>query len=384
MSEASGRAYLDYLSGAPMRLEVRTSIQENLDAGVLGDPSRPYREAIEARETIERARESVAGLFGVPGRSVTFTSSGTEANNLAVYSACRDCPDGTVIVSALDHSSVRKAAERWASRVTEVPVDRTSVTPDLGALGHLMERLQARGEEVAFVACQAANHDTGVVQPVREILDLCRDRGVACLVDACAAFGYLASYDDVIAADYVSVTAHKAGGPAGAGLLLAPGPRRVKGLILGAEQERARRAGFENTAAIVGMGALAGLLGQGDLAGKELERYRSLSHALRCHAEASSGLEVLLASAAGLPNVTLLSTMKLRAEAVLIGLDGRGVSVHSGSSCSSEAFVPSEVFGHLAIDGDTVLRLSVGWRTTEADITRFTAECDRVLAGLAG
>jgi cysteine desulfurase len=222
------------------------------------------------------------------------------------------------------------------------------------------------------------------VQPVNAIVELCRDAGIPVHVDACAALGRVPIDLGALHADLVSLSAHKLGGPAGVGaLVLAPGSR-FDPLILGGQQERARRAGFENAVAIAGFGAVAKTLAQAGRLEQEADAARAHVSLLLAAARAVEGVSLVgdPDPRGRLPNLVCLGVAGVEAEPVVIGLDRAGIAVHSGSACSSEALEPSPVLAAMGVDPDKSLRLSVGWSTTDADVAAFAAEFQRVVAGL--
>jgi cysteine desulfurase len=372
------RHYLDHASTAPLRPEARVALVEALS--LVGDPGRVHEEGRIVRAVVESAREQVAALLGVRPRQVVFTSGGTEAVNAAVTGAASAAPGRPMVLAAVEHSAVRDASAR-AAPVLTVPVDHAGrIDPAAVA-----EVLGAPGDgRPALVHCQWANHETGTLQPVRDVVALCRAAGVPVHVDACAAVGQLPVDLSELGADLVSVSAHKFGGPAGTGaLVVAPG-RRFAPLLLGGAQERARRAGFEDTPAIAGFGAAAAALAEGDRLGDEAATARRRIDRLLSAALGVAGVEVLGDDHAEgrLPHLVCLGIAGVEAEPVVIGLDRAGIAVHSGSACSSEALEPSPVLAAMGVDAERSLRISVGWSTTEEDVDAFAASFGPVVEGL--
>jgi cysteine desulfurase len=348
-------------------------------ASVGGDPGRVHEEGRDVRARIEDARERVAQLVGVRPRQVVFTSGGTEAINAAVFGATRAAPGRPVACAAVEHSAVRDASAR-AAPIVELTVDhagRIDPSSVAAALGPDAER-------PAMVHCQWANHEVATVQPVNAIVELCREAGIPVHVDACAALGRVPIDLGALHADLVSLSAHKLGGPAGVGALVLASGSRFDPLILGGQQERARRAGFENAVAIAGFGAVAETLAQAGRLEQEADAARAQVSALLAAAQAVEGVSLVgdPDPAGRLPNLVCLGVAGVEAEPVVIGLDRVGIAVHSGSACSSEALEPSPVLAAMGVDPDKSLRLSVGWSTTGADVAAFTAEFHRVVDGL--
>lgn len=389
MSGVTGRSYLDHASTSPLRPAARQALVEALD--LFGDPGRIHAEGLTARVTVEQARQHVADLLGARPREVVFTSGATEAIAAACWGAARKPGPGTAqVVPAVEHSAVRQAAAQHGPVVT-VPVD-SGGRVDAGAV------LAVVGDDTALVHLQWGNHEVGTVQPVAEVVAACRERGVLVHVDAAQAAGHVPVAFRDLGADLLSVSAHKFGGPRGVGALLVRQGLRLPPLLVGSDQERARRAGLENVPAIAGFGAAcaalagAGHAGRGDtdlagVSGVEAEgavQRRLTARVLAAVADdpALAGLSVYGDPDHRLPHIVCLGVAGIEPQAVLLGLDRAGVAAHSGSACSSESLEPSPVLEAMGVDAHHSLRLSVGWSTTDADIDRLLDVLPRVLADL--
>ncbi len=369
------RAYLDHASSTPLRPAAAEAMAPWLSAP--GDPGRVHAEGRAARFALEEARSTVAEFFGARPREVLFTSGGTEAINTAVFGATAGVMDGPahVVAAAVEHSAVLESAQR-AGTVTLVGVDRLGrVDPDAVAA--------ALRPETALCCVQAANHEVGTVQPVGEVVELCRARGVRLHVDACAAAGHVPLDFAALGADLVSVSAPKLGGPRGAGALLIRRGLRLAPLLVGGAQERARRAGLENVAAAVGFAAACAELGSDGRLAAEAKLARELTDRVLVLApSAVEGITVFGDPVDRLPYVVCLGVEGVEAEPVLLALDQRGVAVHSGSSCSSETFEPSPVLQAMGVDADHSLRVSVGWSSVAGDVDVFLAALPDVVGRL--
>jgi len=205
-------------------------------------------------------------------------------------------------------------------------------------------------------------------------------------VDAAAACGHVPLDLADLGADLVSLSAHKIGGLPGAGALVIRRGSRFEPLIVGGEQERARRGGLEAIPALVGFGAAAAALGVDGarLLRAEADRARGFLAALSSTALEVEGVEVVgpRRPEQRLPSLLCLGVHGVEAEPVLIGLDRAGVAVHSGSACSSESIEPSPVLEAMGVDASHSLRVSVGWSTTEDDVAAFGTTFAEVVAGL--
>jgi len=347
-----------------------------------GDPGRVHHEGRVVRAAVETAREQVAALLGVRPRQVVFTSGATEAANAAAWGATRDRPGAVVLCAPVEHSAVRHGSERLAP-VEDLAVDAAGRI-DPSSVSEALAR--HRAAPPALVQCQYANHEVGTLQPVDEVVALCRAAGVAVHVDAAAACGQVHLDLGALGADLVSVSAHKLGGPPGVGALVVGRGVRVAPLLVGGAQERARRAGMENVPGIVGFGAAAEALAAdgGARLAAEQRSARARTAALVAAATAADGVSLLGDPDPGgrLPHVACVSLEGVEAEPVLLGLDRAGVAAHSGSSCSSEVLEPSPVLAAMGADPDRSLRLSVGWSTVDEDVEAFSRAFPRVLEGL--
>lgn len=364
------RAYLDHASTSPLRPEARDALVHAITT-LTGDPGRIHEEGLAARVALETARDQVAGLLGARSREVVFTSGATEAIATAVAgSAARararaDDPHAPThqVVTAVEHSAVRHAAER-AGDVTVVPVDGTGRV-DVDAV------LDAVRADTAAVHVQWANHEVGTVQPVAEVVAACRERKVLVHVDAAQAVGRVPVAFDDLGADLLSVSGHKLGGPPGTGALLVRRGLRLEPLLVGGDQERARRAGLEPVAALVGLGAACTVVDRTLV--DEADRARRQTDRVRAGATAVDGVTVFGHPTELLPHLVCLGVAGVEPQGVLLGLDRAGIAAHSGSSCSSESLEPSPVLEAMGVDAHRSLRVSVGWSTTDADVERF---CD--------
>jgi cysteine desulfurase len=345
------RAYLDHASTAPLRPVALDAMLPFLTSS-FGDPGRLHAEGRATRVALEHARTQVAECFGARPREVVFTSSGTEAVNAAIWGAGA-C--GHVVTTAVEHSSVLEAVRRAAAEVTVVGVDRHGRF----SAGDVVDAVRA---DTVLVSVQAANHEVGTVQPAAEVCAALRDHAARVHVDACAAAGHVAVTFD---SDLCSVTAHKFGGPLGAGALLVRRGVRIPPLLLGGAQERARRGGIENLPAWIGFGAACAAV---DVA-TEAAHQRELIEVAAKVVDGVAGVERFGDSS--LPNVLCIGVHGVEAEPILLALDQHGVAVHSGSSCSSETLEPSPVLAAMGVDAEHSLRISVGWSSTRADVERF-------------
>jgi cysteine desulfurase len=375
------RVYLDHASTTPPRPEALAALEAWAHLPP-GDPGRIHQEGRTVRDALETARAQVSELLGVVARQVVFTSGGTEAINAAVWGATRAQPGAPVLCAAVEHSAVRDASAR-AAPLEVLAVDGYGRL-DMDAL---RERLGAASlPPPALVHCQWANHEVGTIQPVHEVVDLCKQAGVTVHVDAAAACGHVVTDLGALDADLVSVSAHKLGAVPGAGALVVRRGSRFEPLLVGGEQERGRRGGLEAMPALLAFGRVAAALAaDGGLAlhDEATTSRRLIDHVLGS-ALAVEGVEIVGPPSPEdrLPSLVCLGVHGVEAEPVLIGLDRAGVAVHSGSACSSESIEPSPVLEAMGVDPSHSLRVSVGWSSTEEDCRVFAATFSRVVEDL--
>ena len=334
------------------------------------------------RDALEEARQQVAALFGATPRQVVFTSGGTEAINAAVWGATRRAPGAPVLYADVEHSAVREASDRLAP-TERIPVDASARIDSAALADRLGSTVLPRP---ALVHCQWANHEVGTLQPVRDVVALCRSAEVPVHVDAAAACGHVPLDLDELGADLVSLSAHKMGGLPGAGALVIRRGSRFEPLLVGGEQERGRRAGLEALPALMTFGAAAAALHGDDqgLLHEEARRSRAQIAALSTRATSVEDVDIVGPQSEDerLPHLVCLGVHGVEAEPVLIGLDRSGVAVHSGSACSSESIEPSPVLDAMGIDANHSLRISVGWSTVDDDIEAFGRAFADVVAAL--
>jgi cysteine desulfurase len=364
-----GRAYLDHASTSPLRPEARDALIRWL--GATGDPGRIHAEGLTTRVAVEQARAQVAELCGARPREVVFTSGATEAIAAACWGGA--ARGRHQVVPAIEHSAVRLAAARHGD-VSVVPVDgrgRVSVEDLLGAVR----------DGTGLVHLQWGNHEVGTTQPVAEAVAACRERGVLVHVDAAQALGRVPFGFRALGADLMSLSAHKLGGPPGVGALLVRQGLRLPPLLVGGDQERARRAGLENVPGVAGFGAACAAVAV-EVEAAEQRRLTGRILAALASTPGLDGLRVYGDPDERLPHIVCLGVEGIEPQAVLLGLDRAGIAAHSGSACSSESLEPSPVLQAMGVDAHHSLRLSVGWSTSDEDIDRLLEALPRVLREL--
>ena len=350
------RVYLDHNAASPLRPEAREAMTEALEIGA--NPSSVHAPGRAARAMIEDARAQVALLAGVSADEIVFTSGATEANNLALKGVAVE----RRLVSAVEHVSVLEAASNEA-----IPVDARGVV-DLVALA----RMLAGKCRPTLVSVMAANNETGVVQPVAEIAQIVHQAGALFHCDAAQAPGRLALEPIVLAADLISLSSPKIGGPLGVGALVVRDGIELSALLLGGGQERRLRAGTENLSGIAGFGAAA----QGarsDLSA--MSRVAALRDRLEAEALSVAAEAVVVgADAPRLANTSALALPGIPAESQILALDLAGIAVGAGAACSSGKISRSHVLTAMGLSDDVAMatiRISLSSTTTAADIDAF-------------
>ncbi|HZT46538.1 MAG TPA: cysteine desulfurase family protein [Hyphomicrobiaceae bacterium] len=355
------RTYLDHNATAPLRPEARQAMLGALD--VVGNPSSPHAEGRRARAIVEDAREAVAALVGARPAEVVFTSGGTEANNAVLAGGWK-----AILLSGVEHDSVLAPARASGARLVELPVGRDGVVDAEAAAAAMQD-----GGGRTLLSLQLANNETGVTQPVAEVALAARAHGLAVHSDAVQAAGRIPVDLALLGVDYLTLSAHKLGGPKGVGALIvrerAPA---LPGLIAGGGQERRRRAGTENVAGIAGFGAAAAAA-SADLA--RMGRVRALRDLLEREVRRITPEAVIVAEAAErLPNTTSLALPGASAETLVIALDLKGVAVSAGAACSSGKVGASHVLEAMGLAppvARAAIRVSLGPGSGERDIESF-------------
>ncbi|MXN64538.1 aminotransferase class V-fold PLP-dependent enzyme [Stappia sp. GBMRC 2046] len=380
MSTGGDHIYLDYNASAPLRPAVRDLMVEVLARA--GNASSVHGAGRSARGHIETAREQVGALAGVPARNVMFTSGGTEANVTGLSPAWlfegNPLHLDRVFVSATEHPSVLSGGRFDKKMVEQIPVAPDGVV-DVDFLEERTKAALSEGERV-LVSVMAANSETGVINPVAEIGRRIADTGAVYHVDAVQAAGRMPLDVSRWKADAVSLSAHKLGGPQGAGaLVLGAEDMRPVALLTGGAQENRRRAGTENVAAIAGFGKAAELIAASAEEWAEISRLRAFMEEGLRHIWADT--VVFGIGAERLCNTTCFAVPGVTSEMALIGLDLDGIAISSGSACSSGKVSVSHVLTAMGVEEDVArcaLRASIGWATKRQDIERFLEVWEKV------
>lgn len=374
--------YLDHAASGPLHPDAAEAMQPWL-SGAYGNPSGSHSVARRAKAAMEESRDAVAAFLGVEPGGVVFTSGGTEADNLGVLGplAAGPAAAGPVVVSAVEHPAVLEAARASGREVLLAGVGPDGVV-DSDQFSLLLRR------DVALVSVQTANNETGVIQPIADLARRVRRRAPAAVVhtDAVQAAAWLDLPAVTAAADLVSISGHKMGGPQGIGALGIRNGVEVAPRLHGGGQERERRSGTPNVAAIVGLAAAVTAVQRRSSEDRDaVARRRDL-------------LERLIKTSIPDAVVTAPDSPKLaghchfrfggvHSEELLFLLDERGVCASAGSACASGALEPSPVLLAMGVDKDEAagsLRLTLGPTTTDDDVRVAAGAVAAAVAALRG
>jgi cysteine desulfurase len=374
--------YLDHNASTPLDPRVLDAMMPYLRA-CWANPSSIHAPGRQARQAIDQAREQVAALVGAHPARVVFTSGGTEANNLALKGYAEVARRRCFAVSAVEHASVlgpALALEHRGWQVDILPVDgegRLILTALVESLDHC----------TGLVSVMMANNETGVLQDLPAISEAVRTAGGLLHTDAVQAAGKVPVDFQRCGAHMLSLSAHKLGGPKGAGALIVNNAVELEPLLVGGGQERGLRGGTENVPGIVGFGVAAELAGSE--IGQRRERMLALRRKLEAELAAMREVRVFGQEAERLPNTVMFSLPGIAGETLLMGLDRAGFALASGSACSSQGANPSHVLLAMGVDAALArgaVRVSFGPTNELQDVERLCRElgtAQRLRAGSA-
>lgn len=360
--------YFDYNATTPLDPAVREAMLPFLGE-IFGNPSSVHHVGRQARALLDDARDRVATVWRAKPSEVVFTSGGTESNNLAVFGAARLLRDKGrhLITSAIEHEAVLDCCQYLARKegfdVTYLPVDAEGiVSPD--------DLKNAIRPDTTLVSIMSANNETGSIQPVAVIGEICRSRGVVFHTDATQSFGKQ-PFEDIhqFNADLVSVCAHKFHGPKGAGALFIKSPLLPDPIVFGGGHENERRAGTEHVAGIIGLAEamerfVKTPVFQPDklfpLTGRLVDFIQSLEGVHFRGSRRNRLSNTVAFTAAGCDSITLLAS-----------LDMEGICASSGSACSAGSLEPSRVMSAMGVEKDSansLVRFSLGRDSTLSEV----------------
>ena len=340
------KAYLDHIAATPLRPEVLEAMLPFF-RGSYGNPQSLHSAGQEALQAVDEARAKVAGLIGAASEEIVFTAAGSESNNLALkgMALANQVRGKRIVVSAIEHASVlnsAKALEKLGFTTVFVPVDRFGrIDP-----GDVRKALT---KDTVLVSIMTANSEVGTIEPVAEIVRICRENGVLVHTDSVAAAGAVPVDVKALGVDALSLAADQFYGPKGAAALFVRKGVRVLPLIDGGVQEGGRRGGTENVPAIVGMGKAAEIaaagVGQRAAAAKTLRDLLIRELLFRADNVVLTGHPELR-----LPHHASFCVEFIEGEGMLLHLDMKGVACSSGSACTSKSLKASHVLLAMGLD----------------------------------
>ncbi|MGH6830004.1 MAG: cysteine desulfurase family protein [Methylocella sp.] len=378
------RVYLDHNATAPLHPAAREAMCAAFD--LCGNASSIHAEGRTARAMIEAARAEVAAFARVAPKDIVFTSGGTEALNLALTRSF-ETPDekrpfDLLVASAGEHPAVL-AGHRFAAGQLELAGLKPRGVLDIEALGATLDRASAGGHRI-MLAVQAVNNETGVIQPVAAAAEMIHATGGFLVCDAVQAAGRIDCDIGSLGADAIVFSAHKFGGPKGAGALCfrSDSYHIREALLRGGGQERGLRAGTENVAGIAGMAAAL------CAAKARLREEAAALSVWRDELEAdisrvAPGAVFFGAGAERLPNTSCFALPRIEAHVLLIALDMEGIAVSSGSACSSGKVKRSHVLSAMGVEPDLArgaIRVSLGWNSRREDCISFVQALERTVS----
>lgn len=370
--------YLDYCASTPLAPEVLEAMRPYLTQH-FGNASSIHSFGREAKVAIDTARETVARSLNVLPQEITFTSGGTEANNTALLGAAQLCSKpGHLITSRIEHPSVVQTVRALELRGWAC----TAVAPDETGLITGEAVAQALRNDTVMISIMHANNEVGTINPIAEIALLAKERNIHFHTDAVQTFGKISLDLRAMPVSLLSLSGHKIYGPKGIGALFIRRGVKLAAMLHGGKQERERRAGTENVAAIVGLGKAVALRnGEQE---SEWQRLRELSEKFIARVQASYPNAGLNGNAnRRLPGVVNLSFPGMDSLAMVMSLDLQGIAVSNGSACSSGSVEPSHVLRAMTVSrerANSAIRFSLGKYTTAAEIDTTLVALQKILA----
>lgn len=371
--------YFDNNATTRIHPEVLAVIHRHLDE-TWGNPSSVHHPGRLARRAIEEAREEVAALIGADSSEIVFTSGGTESNNGAIFGRAlqHDPKRFHIVTTTIEHPAVRAVVEALEERGH--PVSR--VSPDRDGRVNPMRMIDAITENTGLVTMMLANNETGVIQPVAEVGEACRERAVPLHTDAVQAIGKLPVDVEALGVDTLSLSGHKFHGPKGIGVLYVRKGSVLSPFVVGGSQERRRRGGTENVPLAAGLGKAAQLARESlhENIGTIREQRDRLEQQVL---DSIPRVFINGSEAERLPNTSSICLEGCDAESLVIGLDLEGACVSAGSACSSGRVEPSAVLLEMGLTPEqakSTIRVSLCRSTTAEEVDRFVELLGRVAA----
>jgi cysteine desulfurase len=372
--------YLDNNATTPLDPRVAEKMAAFLKEH-FGNPSSLYPIGRKAKEIVTESREAVAGFLGAHRSEITFTGSGTEADNFALSGVLDANPDkNEIVTSVFEHPAVLETArylEKKGVKVSYIPVDGSGLID----LDFLRDAVTPR---TALVSIMHANNEIGTIQPIKDIVRIAHDKGALVHTDAVQTFGKIEVNPDKLGVDLLTVSAHKVYGPKGIGALYIRRGTNIRPFLHGGHQERGLRAGTENTSGIVGFGEAVRILA--DRWKKDKDRIEKLADRLKTSIEE----KIPKVKFNGHPEKRVKSTLNfafpgLEAEAILLALATKEIYVSTGSACSEDSDEASYVLLAIGLRPEiarSCIRMSLGRFSTDEDVDAVLHELPGIVEKL--
>ena len=376
----TGKVYLDFNATTPVQAELKARLPEVLE--IWGNPSSIHWAGQATKTILRDARNSVAKALGVSPLELIFTSGGSEGNNTvlrSVFEKTRNSERNEFITTGIEHPSIVKGLAHLKEMGAVVHVIGVSKTGELD-WKHLSEVL---GPRTALVSMMLANNETGLILPIKKVCEMAHAAGALMHTDAVQAFGKIPVNLPELEVDFASFSAHKFYALKGSGVLYAKKGSDVQPLIYGGGQERARRGGTENTLGIWAMGFMTAQFAEVEAKALKVQSLRD-----RMENEILAKIpktRITHRDVSRLPNTSSVILEGVDGDTLLMSLDVKGFAVSTGSACSSGNLDPSPgllALGLTHAEAQSSLRLSIGWTTTDEEITEFVETLQQVVERL--
>jgi len=357
--------YFDYNATAPLRPQARHAMTDAMD--LVGNPTSVHAYGRKVRSCIENTRTLLGDVFGVASKNVIFTSGATEANNMVIQQH-----RGPVLVSAIEHDSVFTVRDD----VHVIKVTHEGII-DLSHLEILLKKQENEGTPPALVCVLAAHNETGIIQPIEEIMTLCKEYGAMVHIDAVQSF--TKTKQAYKGATSIAISAHKIGGPSGVGALIKSEKFHPKALIRGGGQERSFRSGTENFLGITGFGAAV----QDALTDDHVSIQKRRDSFERELCAFLSDVTIFGKKGERLSNTSNFAMPGKKSEILLMHFDQKNIAVSSGAACSSGKVKISRSLKAMGISEDLAkgaLRISIGTETTDHEVACLIQACKDIFA----
>lgn len=375
--------YLDHAASTPVHPEV-AEVMLSVLKGQVGNASSVHAFGREAKRTVNGARDQLAGVLGASPDELIFTSGGTESDNLALFGVSSSLAGKGrhIITDAAEHHAILHACKQLEDQgfeVTYLPVDRYGQV-------HPEQVAEAIRPDTLLISIMYGNNEVGTLQPVKEIGEIAKSRGVLFHVDAVQAFGAIPISVKELPVDLLSISSHKINGPQGVGALYVRRGTLINPLLYGGHQERNRRAGTENMAGVAGFAKAAELAvsEMEERTSRDLTLRKALLDALALELEVGQGhYHVNGHPTQHLPHILNVSFPDVHTETMLMNLDMEGIAVSSGSACTSGSLEPSHVLEAMKLPEQilrSAIRFSFGLGNTTEEMQLAAQKVAAVLS----